>query len=279
MCLFSDSYRIGLSTWPVEVSANNMMEVVKMKKVLFVLIALCLISTPAFALSVKNSKHNLSSGATSFSGTGTIFTTNVSGICIFCHTPHAASTTVSTSPLWNRDISGDTVAAFYNSTTLTNDSGPAIVGAQYTQTDALLCLSCHDGSGLGNGLVNPSNEAAGGMTWNSVSAIPATSFANVGDYGHSGTVNAGASDLRDDHPIAMVYSDVYTNTPAKADDFFAVGAASPISGVDPQTLLRTSAAGDLVWCSSCHDVHDNTYVPFLRIDNTNSNLCLTCHNK
>jgi predicted CXXCH cytochrome family protein len=32
-------------------------------------------------------------------------------------------------------------------------------------------------------------------------------------------------------------------------------------------------------CASCHTVHDNSNVPFLRADNTGSALCLKCHNK
>jgi predicted CXXCH cytochrome family protein len=250
-----------------------------MKKVLFVLVALCLVSAPAFALSIKNSKHNLSSGATSLSGTGSVYTTNVSGICVFCHTPHAASTDVSKAPLWNRDLTATGITAFYNSTTLTSDSGPTTAAAQLSQTDALLCMSCHDGSNLGGGLVNPSNEiaAAGAMTWNGGTYNSIDGLANIGDYGQTApnASNEGSSDLRDDHPIAMIYSDVYTNTTAKADDFFASGSPSGVTGVDPATLLRDG----MVWCSSCHDVHDNVNIPFLRMDNTNSNLCLTCHNK
>jgi predicted CXXCH cytochrome family protein len=32
-------------------------------------------------------------------------------------------------------------------------------------------------------------------------------------------------------------------------------------------------------CATCHNVHDNTNVPFLRINNAASALCTTCHIK
>ncbi|MFZ9024294.1 MAG: cytochrome c3 family protein, partial [Anaerohalosphaeraceae bacterium] len=39
-------------------------------------------------------------------------------------------------------------------------------------------------------------------------------------------------------------------------------------------------AGGKVQCSSCHDVHNTPGVAgLLRIANTNSDLCLTCHDK
>ena len=242
-----------------------------MKKVLFVLVALCLISAPAFALSIKNSKHNLSAGALTQSGAGSIYSTNVNGLCVFCHTPHGASTDVKKAPLWNRDISSTGVAEYYNSTTLSFASQPAQVSAAIALTDALLCLSCHDGSSMSGGLVNPSNEVDGlTMLWNTTDAIADTAFTNIGSYGlgASGGSGNGDSDLRDDHPIAMVYDDVYTDV-LKDGDFFAT------SNADVTALLRDGR----VWCSSCHDVHDNAIIPFLRVDNTNSRLCLTCHNK
>jgi predicted CXXCH cytochrome family protein len=34
-----------------------------------------------------------------------------------------------------------------------------------------------------------------------------------------------------------------------------------------------------MWCSSCHDVHNNANAPFLNVANDGSALCLTCHVK
>jgi predicted CXXCH cytochrome family protein len=108
-----------------------------------------------------------------------------------------------------------------------------------------LCLSCHDGS-LG-----------------------------VDDFGGSGTsaeVIAGAAlmgtDLSNDHPISFTYvidSGLYD--PAVQN--------SGLGGTIDEDLLF----GGKVECGSCHDVHDNSNPPFLRMSNAGSDLCLTCHNK
>lgn len=257
-----------------------------MKKVLVILIALSLLSVPAFAKSIKNSKHNLSAGAATQSGAGTVYATNVNGLCVFCHTPHGASQTVKISPLWNRDISatgisttrGTGTVATYNSSSLSSESQPVNINGNLVNTDVLLCLSCHDGSSMSGGLVNPSNEVTGiSMTWNNGSDVvqydPSTyKFYDIGAFNDNGGENAGQegeSDLRDDHPIAMDYEAVVTE---KGADDFHTGPVGPTTG---ESLLRNG----LVWCSSCHDVHDNEYVPFLRDSNSSSALCLACHNK
>ena len=51
---------------------------------------------------VQSSKHNLS-----VSGPGTVRATSESQVCVFCHTPHAA-TIAPDAPLWNRTLSAQT---------------------------------------------------------------------------------------------------------------------------------------------------------------------------
>jgi predicted CXXCH cytochrome family protein len=51
------------------------------------------------------------------------------------------------------------------------------------------------------------------------------------------------------------------------------GAQSPQS----QTLLDHLAADGKVTCATCHDPHNNTNSPFLRLDNSADALCLDCH--
>lgn len=74
----------------------------------------------------------------------------------------------------------------------------------------------------------------------------------------TGTANIG-TDLRDDHPVGIFYDS--TNDLQLTDDL-----VSPLYG-------------DRVECASCHNVHDYTNVPFLRMTLTGSELCLDCHNK
>lgn len=51
------------------------------------------------------------------------------------------------------------------------------------------------------------------------------------------------------------------------------GAALPQN----QTLLDHLRADDKITCATCHDPHENTTSPFLRLDNSADALCLDCH--
>ena len=216
-----------------------------MRKMLGVAIVLAFWATPAMA-SILNTAHDLSS-----SSDATLKSDNQTELCIFCHTPHAASTSVDNAPLWNRSHTPAAleVTDLYDSTTLETDSKPAAVVDAVNASDALLCLSCHDGTSMAGGLVNPSN-ADGDPTFAGGAAI--SSGANLFD---------DTNMLTNDHPIGMDYATVATD-----DD-----------GLNLDPGLRFF--GGIMWCASCHNVHDNTHEPFLAQDNAASALCLKCHNK
>jgi predicted CXXCH cytochrome family protein len=70
-------------------------------------------------------------------------------------------------------------------------------------------------------------------------------------------------DLSGSHPISFVYAD-------STDTELKTGTA----------VTEILGGGGKVQCSSCHDVHGVTGVNYLlRMDNTGSALCLTCHDK
>ena len=121
--------------------------------------------------SVAQTKHNLSA-----SGPGPVRVAGTQGVCIFCHTPHAANPI---GPLWNRRDPG-TYYQVYRSSTL-----QATVG-QPTGTSRM-CLSCHDGT------------IALTQTYNSNNVIPGAVYITPQDRGYIGT------DLTDDHPISFTY--------------------------------------------------------------------------
>jgi predicted CXXCH cytochrome family protein len=165
--------------------------------------------------------------------------TGTDEICAFCHTPHNGGTEA---PLWNRGA-GTTVTIEYTSSTM-----DAVSGSGGT-SDAPLCLSCHDSASLTSVIIT--------NIPNSKTYVPTgLTMSTVADLG---------TDLGNDHPVGFAYAD------ASADSDI-LGA--PINGV----ALFGATATD-VWCSSCHDVHDNTNAPFLVMSNTSSTLCLSCHNK
>lgn len=169
------------------------------------------------------------------------------GGCKSCHAPHQGSAAGEVL-LWARAFPSTGTFGVY--TTPTMDSIPTEVGGAYSATNpptgvkqyTVLCLSCHDG------ITTPS-------------IIGATSGAAIGNPTNS-------DGLRNDHPINMAYN-------ATAD-----------AGLEPlATVLATSirlfhdGTNQTVQCASCHNVHDDTLSPFLRVANTNAKagLCTTCH--
>ncbi len=203
----------------------------------------------AWSQSIVGSKHDLS--ATNFYGPLGGSSTE---ICVFCHTPHDKSATVD-GPLWNRNITDDTVFTMYNGTS----------GIPNNAT--MVCLSCHDG-------IAAQNEVS------AVSSLDTHNIINNPGPGHAtnpATPNCNAChstpgtypgqewrigpDLTDDHPVSVLYR---SDLPS---EFLSV----PINGV--------RLYNNMVECSSCHDVHNNQYGMFLRTMNNGSALCYSCHIK
>jgi predicted CXXCH cytochrome family protein len=204
---------------------------------------------------VSNSVHNLTT-----SGPGTIrlsappASPGREEICVFCHTPHHGDVTV-TAPLWNRAI---------NTSAYTMYSSPTIdmVVAAQPQGVSMACLSCHDGTiafdqvrnGPGPGDLNTAAPSRGWSFLGGRNNMTHSVYANV------------AADLLNDHPVSVTYN-------TANDPMFNPIASAEAAG------LRFFGTGTQVECATCHNPHDPTNRPFLRIDNTNSTLCLTCHIK
>jgi len=106
-----------------------------------------------------------------------------------------------------------------------------------------LCMGCHDGTIN----LDAYGGAAGGTTIASINAA-----ADLG------------TDLSGDHPINFDYSDVA----GEDSDIIANGGTTNLP-----------LFGDSMECATCHDAHDDTNASFLRMDNSNSGLCLNCHSK
>ncbi len=203
---------------------------------------------------VTGTKHDLTLVA------NTVHQTSTAQICVFCHTPHAASLTAQ--PLWNRDAS---VPAYqmYNSTW---SSTIDMTVAGTPQGVSLACLSCHDGTvaldafhnapGSGGGVAG--TDVSEGYTWVGTdvgNVFPAASFAMLD------------VDLRNDHPISVTYD-------TAADTAFNAPVAGRVGG-----LPLYGASANQVECGTCHNPHNATNGTFLRISNAGSALCTTCHIK
>jgi predicted CXXCH cytochrome family protein len=194
-----------------------------------------LLCLPVFGDSIVNSKHNLS-----LSGPGDLKAATETEVCIFCHTPHNAT---SEAPLWNRHSSGATYIP-YNSTTMKARVGQPTGSSK-------LCLSCHDGTvalGLVRSRPTPIQFQRG------IVGLPADRRSNLG------------TDLSDDHPVSFTYDSALALESGQLQDPATLNQRVRL---DPNKQLQ---------CTSCHDPHDNRYGNFLVQDNIASGLCLQCHN-
>ena len=140
---------------------------------------------------VAGTKHNLSA-----SSTGSTRAVSEDEICVFCHTPHGA-TSFPGSPLWNRQLSSQTYTVYTSSSLDAED----IMG-QLDQPggSSKLCLSCHDGT-LALGTVNVLNGTLGGSIA-MIGTDPDGTMPAGGGSLTGATRDLGTS-LSNDHPIAL----------------------------------------------------------------------------
>jgi predicted CXXCH cytochrome family protein len=231
---------------------------------------------------ILQTSHDLSSAT----GKGALYDAGVAAdplldrVCIYCHSPHHTITTAEAAaedityyPLWNHDISTVAVWTPYQNTDPNNpvipDSVQHMLNAELGDPSSIskLCLSCHDASVAVSSYGNFDNGASSSKHTGSV-AITATL---------NGRFGIGVlGNLQNHHPIGFNYDDV-----ALADDEIK-DPSSTLIGNNPYGLT----VEDLLWgrsleCSSCHDVHNtkNTGQKFLWVEDTNSNLCFSCHRK
>lgn len=237
---------------------------------------------------ISGTRHNLS-----VSGPGETKSTTNTEICVFCHTPHAATTSPA-APLWNRQLSTQTYTS-YTSSSLDAET----IAGQLSQPagSSKLCLSCHDGT-LALGTVN----VLGGVQ---------NAAINMNGTGAAGTMPPGlgeqtgftrnlGTNLTNDHPISLTYD----TSLAQADgEMFDPATAAHINvgipGMRPAVPLEATGTGNSpqVQCGTCHDPHlrdtDITVnAKFLRLNRFQVSapiggqfnqatdiVCLGCHDK
>ncbi|MBK3332767.1 cytochrome c3 family protein [Persephonella atlantica] len=221
---------------------------------------------------IRATVHNLSTYSDPANG-------GTNEVCVFCHTPHGANSDFTGAPLWNKPIDTTVTFQVYGGGTTT---GGTTVDQPGDVSRA--CLSCHDGVSGVNVVINM--PGSGGYDPNGTylnyrgSTAPwrmPFPFA-VGKNGAGGNY-----DLRDDHPIGVVYRGNETTPPASLKPTSTPLTGWNVSG-DPDGSGGPSI-GDLlrngkVECVSCHNPHLNA-PRFLRSGdgNANSNLCRACHDK
>lgn len=196
---------------------------------------------PAMAGTITGSAHDFTTKA--WSG---------GRICIACHTPHNADTTVTDAPLWNHKNSTQ-VYTLYSSATM--NASPLGQPSGLSK----LCLSCHDGT--------VAVDSFGGTTGTTMIT----------------TVNNVGTSLSNDHPIGFTYNTALATADGSLFDPSTKSVTIGSGGqVKTGTIAATMLYSGKLECSSCHDVH-NTFTSgttnLLKVSNTGSAICLACHNK
>jgi hypothetical protein len=266
--------------------------------------------------SIANTRHNMTQRQATGGPAGVIMDTyrnDYGQVCVYCHTPHGSNASVA-APLWNRSIPSTTYNV-YSSNSLTQT--PSQPGSA-----SLICLSCHDGQQAVDAVMNMPGSGRYSTTPNAGSPS-ANAFLNswsnpsgLGGSAHLGlneaeclgchspgltpiykagaadfTIAAIGTDLRDDHPVGVVFPAANGNgtdwkTPGGsitgARFFDENGNGRMEKG---EIRLYDYGGGPSVECGSCHDPHGVASVgavfnaTFLRKPNSGSAVCLTCHSK
>lgn len=217
-----------------------------MKNILLSVVILLTGAASAGALSVINSKHDLSAG----SATPGPKATTENQPCMFCHTVHRPA---QRSQLWNRADSG-VQFTFYSSNYLNNYLGqatPTMTDLKASKTK--LCLSCHDGVTALGSLFN----------------IAPNTLEMTGTLGSASVIG---TDLSNDHPV------LYDVKPG-AGPPTQPGTDAEIQLPPDGDAVKVYGTTNRVECTSCHEPHDNTFGKFLVKSNDNAALCTTCHQK
>lgn len=219
-----------------------------MKRLVFSLLVLVVLSGIALGGGIRDTRHNLS-----VSGPGPVKAVSETEICIFCHIPHNATPS---SPLWGRRLSETTNYEVYTSATMTSMVGQPDGASK-------LCLSCHDGTIALGAVLGRSKE---------IEVIGA---------GPRGKIPKGApgfigTDLSGSHPVSFVYNDSLSNF-RNARGLSLIRPPSHIN--NPNFRLDGQSK---VQCTSCHDPHEDRFydpgmVPRFWRDPTWSGVCVICH--
>ncbi len=214
-------------------------------------------------------------------------------VCVFCHTPHHAllssmteagggtATSPSYLPLWSHSVNAESFTPYYSA--LYN----GVVSQTMRADDVLvgpsrLCMSCHDGVTAVDAYYN--NFTAGTAV---VDGGPdGNNFLHIAVGRDSGTYSVSRS-----HPMgfdlkAFIAGPNATGyVSALLDNVYKGNTNGPKVSTRLYDPTGSGTVGYMT-CATCHDVHNKLNVPEATVNpyltlapQTDSALCLTCHNK
>jgi predicted CXXCH cytochrome family protein len=209
-------------------------------------------------------------------------------ICIECHTPHYSNTDPNTgsfiAPLWNH-VTTTTSFPVYTGSDHFNTLGLRSIMGQPTGASKL-CLSCHDGQTAINDFTGTFSNGAKVFGGNYQHAGTASGADYLGywamQFGATSTAGGSgagkASGLAATHPISFVYgASLHTADNTINDPTVTLSNITASGTIDADMLDKNHQ----LQCTSCHEIHQSSssVIYLLRINNSGSALCFTCHNK
>lgn len=160
--------------------------------------------------------------------------------CSYCHSVHHSIGGVLRPAYMGTEPQ---ISKVYSSVSMRHK--PTTAGAY--ASDAPLCLTCHDGMNVGK------------------LGLPALTALIVGqpaDLNMGG--DASGTNLSNDHPVGFVFDPTISpdklKYPVKAHANYGPGHNE-------------------IWCSTCHNPHNDQLGAFLNVSMSGSELCLDCHKK
>jgi hypothetical protein len=206
-------------------------------------------------------------------------------LCAFCHTPHHAYTATDPAPagpvlaasgyapLWSHGVSTANYTP-YASTTFDKLGGQTLLGDPLIGPSRL-CMSCHDGS----------------VALDTYYGATGTHFISNGASTYFGTQPKIELDGVKTHPIGFKMTDVDTGGNNVDTHLWpSLAAKTYLGNANSVTIASRLFQGEYFTCSTCHDVHNKlndtsksivagTQHYFLLGGQTNSALCISCHNQ
>jgi predicted CXXCH cytochrome family protein len=251
------------------------------------------LAAPAAAQGIANTKHDFSTNSAA-----PVRAETETKICVFCHTPHRAT---SVQPLWNRQLS---VQSYTWGTDIGGDPITETMAGTPLPSNVNLpskrCLCCHDGT-IAIGLVNNTGNGNPGT-------IPMQD--DLGRLKADGSILyavAQGGSLGGHHPVSIPYAGetyhgVTSAVPASKVNnaqggYWRILRSSTCSnntglcteatglGQGTQVKLHAEVKGGTtnigIECDSCHEPHGKYGWPALmRADaHETDSLCMSCHNK
>lgn len=215
--------------------------------------------------------HDLSSGSA-------VRNTNTSingQTCVFCHPPHGGANNI---PLWNRTNPTGTTYQLYTSST----SDVTTTGAAIAASVSGACMSCHDGTMALDVLLNVNGLPFTPAVAFTRQAGAKSTYSSTGG-GTNNLMSGGlpflGTDLRNDHPVTIIYETARAASPTQFVSQVVSGVKITVGPTNPLPLFGSSSATATMECASCHDSHNNSLGNFLRKSNVGSAICTSCHIK